>query len=72
MSIFTEIAEIALDLQVNVRLIQDQCDKHNIDEIMMTMALKSEEMGHIHSDYNKLAAKIIHKRHIYILQNSTL
>ncbi len=72
MSIYTEIAEMALDLQVNVRLVQDQCDKRNVDEIMMAMALKSEEMGHIHSDYYRLAAKIIHKRHLYILQNNTL
>jgi|SaaInlV_150m_DNA_4_1039716.scaffolds.fasta_scaffold07154_1 hypothetical protein len=68
-SIYTEIAEMALvhNLQVNVRLVQ--CN--NCNDTLMAMALKSEEMGHIHLDYQRLAAKIIHKRHIYI-QNTTI
>lgn len=69
MSIYTEIAEMALihNLQVDMRLVQ--CN--HCDDILMAMALKSEEMGHIHTDYQRLAAKIIHKRHIY-MQNNTV
>lgn len=55
------------NLQVDMRLVQ--CN--HCDDILMAMALKSEEMGHIHTDYQRLAAKIIHKRHIY-MQNNTV